>query len=163
MFCPNCGKEIPAGGKFCPSCGKTADAAANVSKNASASGPAEPQAANPNDVEQNKGMAVLAYILFFIPLLAGTHKTSEFVKYHTNQGIVLVLFCIAFGIVTGILTAIIGAIAAATFSFGLLVAIPTVVGLLWLFPLVLCILGIVNAATGKIKPLPIIGKFTILK
>jgi uncharacterized membrane protein len=160
MFCPNCGKEVPAGSKFCPGCGKASGTVPNAPN--TASGSAEPQA-NPNDAEQNKGMAVLAYILFFIPLLAGTHKTSDFVKYHTNQGIVLVIFCIAFGIVTGILSAILVAIATASFSLGLLMAIPTLFGLLWLIPILLCILGIVNAATGKMKPLPVIGKFTILK
>jgi len=158
-FCSKCGKKIDDGAKFCPSCG----APASGEPAAQQSSPAEPQAANPNDAEQNKGMAILAYILFFIPLLAGAHKTSEFVKYHTNQGIILVLFYIALGIVIGILTAIIGAIAAATLSFGLILIIPTILGLLWLIPLVLVIIGIVNAATGKMKPVPIIGKFTILK
>ena len=161
MFCPNCGKEIPAGSKFCPGCGNATGNVPNVST-ASASGPAAPQA-NANDAEQNKGMAVLAYILFFIPLIAGTHKTSPFVKYHTNQGIVLVIFYIAFGIITGILSAIIAGIAAATFAFGLLVTIPIIIGLLWIFPLILVIIGIVNAATGKMKPVPLVGKFTILK
>jgi len=164
-FCTKCGKKIEADARFCPSCGTPASgepAAQRSGPAAQQSSPAEQQA-DPSDVDQNKGMAVLAYILFFIPLIAGTHKTSNFVKYHTNQGIVLVLFCIAFGIVTGILSAIMGAIAAATFSFRLLMAIPTVIGLLWLIPLILCILGIVNAVTGKMKPLPIIGNFTILK
>jgi len=41
------------------------------------------------DVEQNKGMAIIAYILFFIPILTGDHKKSRFVMYHTNQGLVL--------------------------------------------------------------------------
>jgi uncharacterized membrane protein len=159
MFCPDCGKEVPAGSKFCPGCGKATGAVPNA---ASSSGTAAPQA-NPNDAEQNKGMAVLAYILFFIPLLAGTHKTSEFVKYHTNQGIVLVIFYIAFSIITGILFAIFMGIAAATYAVGLMLAVPTIIGLLWIFPLILVIIGIINAATGKMKPLPLIGKFTILK
>jgi len=159
MFCPDCGKEVPAGSKFCPGCGKATGA---VPSAASASGPAEPQTAQ-GDAEQNKGMAILAYLLFFVPLIAGTHKTSNFVRYHTNQGIVLIIFYVAFGIVISILSAIIVGIASATFAFGLLLAIPTIVGLLWLVPLVLVIIGIVNAATGKMKPLPIIGKFTILK
>jgi uncharacterized membrane protein len=163
MFCSNCGKEIPAGSKFCPGCGKTADAAANVSKTASASGPAEPQAADPNDAEQNKGMAILAYILFFIPLLVGTHKTSDFVKYHTNQGTILFLATVVFSIVLGILTAILTAILLGSGAWRLWGVISVIFGLLWFVPLVLCILGIVNAATGKMKPLPVIGKFTIIK
>jgi len=159
MFCPDCGKEVPAGSKFCPGCGKAADSIPNA---ASASGPAEPQTAQ-SDAEQNKGMAILAYILFFIPLLAGTHKTSPFVKFHTNQGIVLVIFYVGYAIISGILTAILTAVLIASGAYGLLALIGTVLGLLWFVPLILCIIGIVNAATAKMKPLPIIGKFTILK
>ena len=36
------------------------------------------------DIEKNKIMAVLAYIIFLIPLLAA--KDSPFAKFHTNQG-----------------------------------------------------------------------------
>jgi uncharacterized membrane protein len=154
MFCPECGKEIPSGSKFCPLCGKSTGVAPNA-----ASGPADPQ----SDAEQNKGMAVLAYILFFVPLIAGTHKTSPFVKYHTNQGIVLVIFYAAFAIVTSILSAVIMGIAVASLAVGLIMAVPVIILLLWIFPLVLVIIGIINAATGKMNPLPIIGKFTILK
>jgi len=157
-FCSKCGKKIEAGAKFCPSCG----ASTSGEPAAQQSGPAEPQA-NPNDAEQNKGMAILAYILFFIPLLAGTHKTSNFVKYHTNQGTVLFLATVIFGIVLGILSAILTAILWRTFAWGLLGVIHIILGLLWFVPLVFCILGIVNAATGKMKPLPVIGKFTIIK
>ena len=31
-------------------------------------------------------MAIIAYILFFVPLLTGDRKKSPFVKFHTNQG-----------------------------------------------------------------------------
>ena len=158
MFCPDCGKEIPSGSKFCPGCGKSFGTVPNASN--TASGPAQ---ANPNDAEQNKGMAILAYILFFIPLLAGAHKESGFVKYHTNQGIVLVLFYIAFGIVIAILTAVLTAVLLAIGAWGLVAVIGVILGLVWILPLILVILGIVNAATGKMKPLPLIGKITILK
>ena len=41
---------------------------------------------DPNDVQSNKVMAILAYfgILFLIPLLAA--KESAYARYHTNQG-----------------------------------------------------------------------------
>ena len=119
------------------------------------------------DAQQNKGMAILAYLIFFVPLIAGTHKTSPYVKYHTNQGTVLAIFSIGCSIVFGILQAIILAIFTASLAFGALLAFTTIFGLLWfiigIFILVLVILGIVNASGGKIKPLPVIGKFTIIK
>jgi len=130
------------------------------------------QAAPPaNDAEANKGMAILAYILFFVPLIAGAHKTSPFVKFHTNQGTVLFIFSVVFGILEGILTAILSAIFISTATtltglgagLGMYGILTTILSLLWFIPLILVILGIVNAATGKTKPLPVIGKFTIIK
>ena len=113
-------------------------------------------------------MAILSYILFFVPLLTGAHKTSPFVKFHTNQGTVLFLLCVAWGIVQGILTSIFTAMLFnprnwAGGGFGALGLVTTILGLLWLVPTALGILGIVNAATGKVKELPIIGKLTIVK
>jgi uncharacterized membrane protein len=119
--------------------------------------------ARSNDAEKNKTMAILAYILFFIPLLAGAHKTSPFVKFHTNQGTVLFIAAVIFGIVVGILSAILTAILWRTFAWGLLGVIHIIISLLWLAPLALCIIGIINAANKQKKPLPVIGKFTIIK
>ena len=160
MFCLNCGKEIPAESKFCPGCGKTVDPVPNASNTASGSA----EQVNPNDAEQNKPMAILAYILFFVPLFAGAHKTSDFVKYHTNQGTVLAIFSVALSIATSILSAIFKAI----FNVILLpelwwFGIRPLLSLLWLAPLALCIIGIINAAKNQMKPLPVIGKFTIIK
>jgi uncharacterized membrane protein len=101
------------------------------------------------DAEQNKGMAVIAYILFFIPLLTGDHKKSRFVMYHTNQGLVLFLFSVGGWIVSSILMLIL---------IGFLLMF--VIGIA---SLVFFIIGIINALNGKMKPLPLIGKFTILK
>jgi len=155
MFCPDCGKEIPSGSKFCPGCGKSFGTVPNT---ASASGPAGPQA-DASDAEKNKGMAILAYILFFIPLLTGDHKTSPFVKYHTNQAIVLWLAAIAVYIALTIIITIF----ALVLPWGLWRFIRIIFYLVRYAPLVLCILGIVNAVQGQMKPLPVIGKFTILK
>jgi len=111
-------------------------------------------------------MAVLSYIIFFIPLVTGAHKTSPFVKFHANQGTVLFLLNVAWGIAYGVLLAIFTAIFLASLSLGGLATlgvITTILGLVWFVPAILAILGIINAATGKIKPLPIIGKITLIK
>lgn len=146
-FCGNCGAQIEDGGKFCPKCGKEAGAAQ----------PAD------QDTQNNKTMAILAYILFFIPLLTGAHKTSPFVKYHTNQGLVLFLATVAWSIVYSILTGILTALLFRSATWGLWGLINTLLGLLWLAPTILCILGIVNAVKGQTKPLPVIGGISILK
>jgi len=143
-FCAKCGKQMDDGVKFCPSCG-----AGVAGKPAKAAFQTEELQADPNDAEQNKGMAVIAYILFFIPLLTGDHKKSPFVMYHTNQGLVLFLFGVGGWIVSSILMLIL-------IGFVLMF----VVGIA---SLVLLIIGIINAVNGRMKPLPVIGKFTIIK
>lgn len=110
------------------------------------------------DINNNKIMAVLAYlgILVLIPILAA--KDSKFARFHSNQGLVLLICDIVVSIVLGIVTAIIALIPYVG---------PILSGIIWaVIPIVLlvfAILGIVNAVQGKAKELPIIGKFKILK
>jgi len=114
------------------------------------------QAPPQNDIEANKGMAIVAYLIFFIPLIAGTYKTSPFVKFHTNQAIIMVIcnFCLVFAV--GILAFIL-----MLTPLGFLGALLMI---LYFAPAVFVIMGIVNAAGGKFAKLPIIGNlFTILK
>ncbi len=157
-FCEKCGTQIDDGTKFCPGCGNSVGApsepaqpAAEEKKsdfseklsslNDTADTTADFDAA---DVEKNKAMALLAYILFLIPLLAA--KDSPFAKYHTNQGFVLFLCAIASGVIA--IIPILGWILAPIASIVITV---------------LAVIGIINALNGKAKELPIIGKFKILK
>jgi uncharacterized membrane protein len=111
-------------------------------------------------------MAIIAYILFFIPLLTGDYKKSEFVKYHTNQGTILFISAVGLSIVYSILWGILSAIFVTSLLIGGLAifgAIVMILKLIWLVPIIFCILGIVNAANGNMKPLPLIGNFVIIK
>ena len=172
-FCSNCGTEIQDGVKFCQSCGAGVNAEASAQEQPQEQQdytppivPGSPTMDDVRDAQDNKVMAIIAYILFFIPLLTGDYKKSPFVKYHTNQGTVLFLASLAFGIVYGILFAILSAIFVATLFVGGLVifgVITTILSLLWLIPAIFCILGIINAAGGNMKPLPLIGNITIIK
>jgi uncharacterized membrane protein len=94
--------------------------------------------------KKNTTMAIIAYILFFIPLLTGDAKKDPFVKYHVKQGLVLFLLAVALSIVSSILP----------YYFWW-----SINGLLNLGMLVLLIIGIMNAANGKQEPLPLIGQF----
>ncbi|MGI6150879.1 MAG: zinc ribbon domain-containing protein [Christensenellales bacterium] len=164
-FCGNCGGQIKAGEKFCPSCGKAVDEGSAQQQNQSASyRPPVMQASSADrDAQENKTMAILAYILFFIPLLTGAHNTSPFVKYHTNQGTLLFIASLAFGVVYWILMSILTSILLNTGAWGLWNVLTTILGLAWLLVLALCVIGIINAAGGQMKPLPIIGKFTVIR
>ena len=161
-FCGKCGIQVQDGIKFCPSCGKEVGAAP--------AGQAQPiqQQALANDAETNKVMAILSYILFFIPIITGDYKKSPFVKYHVNQGTILFGIEVAYGIISGILSAIIRTpIKVYGYSTGVYHTPGWLTTILWILSLgifALCIYGIYNAATGKTKPLPVIGdKFTIFK
>ena len=110
------------------------------------------------DIENNKVMAILAYIgfLFLIPLLVA--KDSKFAKFHTNQGLVLFIVDIIVGVVIAVVS-----IALAFIPFVGPIVAGIVDGVLGLVIFALMILGIINAATGKVKELPVIGKIRILK
>jgi uncharacterized membrane protein len=102
--------------------------------------------ADPADVEKNKTMAILAYFIFFLPLITDA-KNSPFAKFHANQALVLLLAWIIGSFVSGFIP-IIG-----WFLIGPLIAIACVIFL---------ILGIVNASNGEMKELPLIGGIHLL-
>jgi uncharacterized membrane protein len=177
-FCNKCGTQVQDGTKFCPSCGATVEGNFAQSQSGQQQAqtygytppvvPGAPSQANLNDIQANKTMAILAYIIFFIPLIAGAHKTSIYARYHANQGTVLFLFCLVWGILYGILTAIFTAILFNPTTWysggwGVLGVVTTILGLLWLIPAIFCVVGIVHAAKGQMKTLPLIGKFKIIK
>ena len=93
----------------------------------------------PEDAANGKTMAIIAYLIFFIPLLMDDMKSNNFVMYHTEQAIVLLIFNIIAGIIGTI-----------TCGIGLILYIP------WL---IFLIIGIMNAAKGEANPMPLIGQF----
>ena len=115
--------------------------------------------------DNTKVMSILAYIFFFVPLIAGAHKKSEVVKFHTNQGTVLFIAAVIYAAAYTLLTWLLAFIALHIgFWFLTIVGLITLLlGLFHLAFLALAIIGIVNAATDKQNPLPVIGKFTIIK
>jgi len=105
--------------------------------------------ADPADVEKNKTMAILAYFIFFLPLVTDA-KDSPFAKFHANQSLMVLLASIAVHVIMGILTAV-------TLGFA---------SLLWLLAMlvvfVFWIMGLVNASKGEMKELPLIGEIHLL-
>jgi uncharacterized membrane protein len=105
------------------------------------------------DIEKNRAFAIISYlwILFVVGLIAAPN--SKFAKYHANQGLVLFLASII---------ALVGC-----FVIGIVpivnMVLVLIAPLLWVGWLVLTILGIVNAAGGHRKPLPMIGHYELIK
>lgn len=153
MNCTNCGKEIANNAKFCDSCGSPiVDEQVNVQ-------PTTEPAPVINEEQDNKIMFILAYlgILFFLPLVSCPN--SKVGRFHANQGLLLFITSIVGSIASTILSSIILAI-----SWRLSLALSPLIWFAWsVVMLVLMIIGMVNANKGEQKPLPIIGKFKIIK
>ena len=159
-FCNKCGNQLPDGANNCPFCGaptgnaqQNTQNAQNFVNNMMNTNDTTSQF-DPQDINDNKGMSVLAYIgiLFLIPLLACPN--SRFARFHTNQGLVLFLLGLAASLVTGIITII---------PFVGWVLGPILGIAVYIFELVLMIMGIINSAQGQAKELPLIGKIILLK
>ncbi len=184
-FCPNCGTKLEEGKRFCPNCGTQIEAPAAPAPPSFDDGPVQaapaPEAEyapqpqeqpvvqpapapaedfgskvaqlndtpdttgsfDVDDVKNNKGMAVLAYlgILVLIPIFA--RKDSPFARYHSNQGLILLICWVIVAILRRI--------------WWLLGTVGGLIGF------ILFIIGIVNAANGRAKELPVVGKFRLLK
>lgn len=174
-FCGKCGTKIEDNIKFCPGCGSPTDAPQEQQSQQAQPASQPPQndfsqkiqnlnntadttaEFDQNDINTNKGMAILAYFgpLVFIPMFAA--KQSKFARYHSNQGLLLLIAAVAWSIVYGIINAILLAISWRLYT------VSSIIGILSIVFFVLFIIGIINASNGRAKELPIIGKFKILK
>jgi uncharacterized membrane protein len=95
----------------------------------------------PSGQQKNTGMAILCYlsILVFVPFLSDA-KNDPFVKFHIKQGLVLFI------------GEVIGWVIIAIPFFGWVLS-----PLIEIVLLIFLIIGIMNAANGQTKELPLIG------
>ena len=156
MFCSKCGQQNDDNAKFCSKCGA-------------------PMAAQPQQApvyqavpasDNSKLFNILSYIgiLWLFGLLVSPEKDKPEVKFHVGQGIMLSIVSVGLNIVGGIITAIISAI----FGLSVIHVIALLINsLIWLAieggVIALMIIGIMNAAKGVQKPLPIIGGYAFYK
>lgn len=101
------------------------------------------------DISSNKFMAILAYLFLLVLIPFFTRKDSPFTKFHVKQGFVLVFIYAA-----GYILDFFYIIPYVGWIFGILGSVLTV------FAVVLSVIGIVGAARGQAKPLPIVGKYS---
>ena len=191
-FCKNCGNQISDDAMFCDKCGTAvndngasaqqneqqyggpqqysgAQQYSDPQQNGYAQQPVQPEILSDDaDVQKNKGIAWLSYLslLFLIPLFAAKH--SEYTRFHVRQGATLCAASLAYAIVQAVLMAILNSIFRPELTwFGyrqhpFVSLVGVILGLASIFFLVLAIIGIVNAATGKRAELPVIGKFDLI-
>ena len=105
------------------------------------------------DINANKPMGILSYIGILVLVPIFTARESKFAMFHAEQGITL---CIGAHIIA-FLSIIFGLIPVVGWIFSLLF------GLVGLALFVLMIIGIVNAANGQAKQIPVLGKIRLIK
>lgn len=180
-FCKNCGTKVRDGIKFCPSCG-TDVAEAQGDRHPPAppaqgyqayqqpapgyGQPAVNLTPEQRDIQDNKVMAVLAYILAPIPWFAAPN--SRFARFYARQGMKLFigeLILIALNIIFGFIK-----VRSTAYLWGIpyeTTATPWFLSLIvWLISIpitILAIIGLINAIQGKLKAPPLLDKIPLFK
>jgi hypothetical protein len=95
---------------------------------------------NSTEIDNDKTWGILAYIIFFLPLIV-IPKRSAFLNYHINQGLILFIFGVGGNIIISTL---------GLYMFS---------SLYFLAVVVLAVMGIMNVNKKEMKPLPLIGGF----
>lgn len=188
-FCTKCGTELKEDAKFCPSCGAPTEQKAELAaeEKQPEQNTYQQNAYQPNstsdfaqkfdqftdtedrtaefdkaDISANKVYAILAYIgfLVLVPLIAV--PKSKYARFHANQGLVLLIGEVAYNIVRSVLLYVLGLTMWGPLSIvrGVIKFATGAVGLVFV---VFAVIGIVNAAQGIAKELPLVGKIKILK
>lgn len=105
------------------------------------------------DCEENKVLAILAYIsiLVLVPLFAG--KNSKYARFHSNQGLILFIIEVAVSIISNVLS----------FIPVVSVIVGIVAALISLVCFAFSIIGIINVCQNKAVELPLIGGIRIIK
>lgn len=151
-FCPQCGAPIEEGATACRYCRTPVNGGADTSsvvQSYSQGTVYEDQGASgKDDVQANKVYAILSYfgLLVLISIFAAPH--SRFARFHANQGLTLLIASIVLSVID---------MAIGFFPIGLMIDVIRIV--VW----ILAIMGIIAAAKGEEKELPIIGGIRLLK
>lgn len=192
-YCGKCGTQIEESVKFCPACGAALQVANPETVQPEPQQPVQPEPTAEEklqqatqtidsvaqklgntadhsaeydkiDAEANKAIALLSYfgILVLVPIFAAKH--SPFVRYHANQGVVLLLAMLGYSIADGIVTAILRAILYKGLGLWSIYSMcSSIINLLYVGFTIFAIIGIINVLNGRAKDLPIIGKYRVLK
>lgn len=190
-YCSKCGSMLGEGAAFCSICGAAAAPSEPVQTQVEpAAAPPVYQPQVPHytaqqtyppkpgvipvtdeqaDIRENKVYAILSYFgpLVLVPIFAA--PKSKFARFHANQGLLLCCLYVAEIIVTVLLNLI--RVTRIRYIWGIPYEyrgapwfVTLICTLLWLGVVALAVFGVIYAASGKYKKLPLIGElFTFLK
>ena len=136
----------------------------------------EKQQFTQKEIDDGKAMAIIAYIIALIPYFA--EKNNKYVRFHAVQGMNILLVAVAWAIVYWIITSILTAalvgncrvsiygyttVSGCAANYTTLSVITGALSLVSIAIGIISIIGIVNAASGKAKEVPLLGKVKIIK
>ena len=111
----------------------------------------------PEEVQSGKTFAIVAYFVFFVPLLIEEQRKNKFVMFHTEQATLLAVVNIVIFIIKSVLFAV--AFTGYYSGFGIysllnlgFLAVHIAVFVLW-------IMALIGAANGKYEPMPVLGQY----
>lgn len=107
--------------------------------------PHYPKNFSPNDIEQNKSVAALGYILFLIPMIGA--RNSQYAQFHANQGLLVQVLMLVIWLVVLLIPIVL---------VNLIAQLLNIICVVWI------VLGILHAIRGEAKPLPLIGGLHII-
>ena len=151
MKCKFCGEYISPNHNRCPGCGRSAgvlrgDHTARF---------------NEEDIEKNRVVSVLSYLSFLVLIPMLFTRRSRYARFHANQGLILFIVSPAYTLATRIFVKMLDLLFGGVYA-----AIPSTLATIFafgsLFFIILALLGMANAAAGKAKELPLIGKARFL-
>ncbi|MFV0485087.1 MAG: hypothetical protein ACK5MU_02570 [Candidatus Saccharimonadales bacterium] len=124
------------------------------------------------EIKEGKGLAVVAYIIALIPFFAGDKK-NKFIRFHAVQGMNIFITSLILTVASAIINAVFGAIAVGSAvslngagvagSLGVIAIINVVFGIASLIVFAMDIVGLVYAAQGLTKEVPIFNKIKFIK
>lgn len=156
-YCGRCGSELKEGAEACPACGTVLGKEGLNKRRMKGYGKKVSIKFEKEDIQENKAVAVLAYlgILAAVPLFLA--KDSKFARFHAGQGLAVLAASVGYNIMAGIIGNILTMF---SWRFYYLIGPMRMAGAVFL---VLSAMGIANAVNGEARELPIIGKWKLLK
>ncbi len=145
--CPNCQKEFETAPNFCNACGAKIEQPIQQLQVQYQEPQPTQQAPAANADSNNKVLAALMYcfpILFFVGMLQ--NPKDGFLLFHANQNLLRLILGVASSFIA--IIPILGWIAVAAIG---------------IFNCVCFFIGLIAVFNGQMKPLPILGKYTLIQ
>ena len=151
MTCRFCGQTMSPTHNRCPACARSVEAPR---------GDYTPYFSR-RDADRHHVVAALSYLAFLVLIPLIFARRSHYARFHANQGLVLTIIALAYTLVTRIFVSFLDILFGGVYA-----AIPATMSGIFnfgsIFFWILLVLGLSNAANGRAKELPLIGRIRFI-